>query len=100
MTTAIEYALLAGAAYFSARDAINRDPVPAGWIEVIAQPKADDQKGFEARTFQKGTEIIISYSCTDPNNAGLFYKDMQIIRGDWTDQLQQAVDAVPDRTAA
>ncbi len=96
MTTAIEYALLAGAAYFSTRDAINRFPVPAGWIEDIAQRNADDQTGFEARAFQKGTEIVISYSGTDPNAAGLFSKDMQanlqIIRGDWTAQLQQAAE--------
>jgi hypothetical protein len=64
MTTTIEYALLAGDAYFSTRSPINRFPIPERWTEDTNQRRADGQTGFEARTFQKGTEIVISYAGT------------------------------------
>lgn len=103
MTTPIEYALLAGASYFDTRHAINQFPLPSGW-SVLSRNPSDPSSGFEASAFQKGSEIVISYSGTDPNAAGLFSKDLQanlqIIRDDWTAQLQQAVDPAPNRTAA
>ncbi len=87
---------MAGASYISTRADINQFPVPNGWTEQVDKRKKEDSSGFEASYFTKGSEIVISYSGTDPNNAGLFSKDMQanlqIIRGDWTAQLQQAVE--------
>lgn len=35
MTTAIQYALMAGAAYISNRDPMNRFPIPQGWVKVV-----------------------------------------------------------------
>ena len=61
----IEYALIAGASYRSTRDDINRIPYPAGWQPVKS---GLDWKvgtdGFEARSFIKGTDIVISYAGT------------------------------------
>lgn len=52
--------------------------------------------GFEASAFTNGTEIVISYSGTDPNNAGFFSEDMQtnfaLVNGNWSPQLLQAAE--------
>jgi len=69
MTTAIEYALMAGASYISNRDLKNQIPIPENWNRVsYAQPKPS---GFEAASFGNGTtlatstEIVISFAGTD-----------------------------------
>ena len=36
MTTAIEYALVAGASYISTRDDVNQFPIPQGWEKVVS----------------------------------------------------------------
>ena len=102
MTTSIEYALMAGVAYRSTRDPVNRFPTPSEWSELQYRNLPDS--GFEAVAFQKGSEIVISYSGTDPNNAGLFSEDMQtngwLLNGDWATQLQQAAYPAPTREEA
>lgn len=50
MTTQIEYALMAGAAYIDTRALINQLPVPQGW--TMSNHKSGDS-GFEAVTFFK-----------------------------------------------
>ena len=96
MTTTLEYSILAGAAYFSTRTDINRFPIPQGWSELIDDRRANDQTGFEARAFQSGTEIVISYAGTDPNNTSLFAPDWQanfaLVNGNWSGQLLQAAE--------
>lgn len=67
----LDRALMAGAAYFSTRDVINRFPVPQGWTERIENRVRDDSTGFEARTFQKGNEIVISFAGTNPDDGFL-----------------------------
>lgn len=58
MTTAIEYALMAGASYISNRPYdINKFPIPDGWFEIIELRKADSVTGFEATTFTNGIRI-------------------------------------------
>lgn len=52
MTTAIEYALMAGASYRDTRPDINKFPIPAGWSLVSRNPQ-DNATGFEAATFGK-----------------------------------------------
>jgi len=64
----IDRALMAGTAYFSTRSEINRIPVPQGWSERIEFRVRDDSSGFEARTFQKGAEVVISYAGTNPDD--------------------------------
>lgn len=60
----IDCALMAGRAYYDKRAEINRFPVPLGWLEIplshVALPG-----GFEAVSFQKGSQIIISFTGTD-----------------------------------
>ena len=95
MTATLDYALLAGTAYYSTRGAINRFPIPDGWIEDTDQRRTDDQTGFEARTFQKGPEIVISYSGTDPANYNVFttpdgITNKALSDGRWAEQLLQA----------
>ena len=64
MANTLELALLAGASYFSTRSDINRFPIPTGWSELIGNRGEDPQTGFEARAFQSGSEIVISYAGT------------------------------------
>jgi hypothetical protein len=75
MISAIEYALMAGYAYRTTRDQINWFPVPMDWTPFFPVPDPATAaifhatEGFEAIAFQRGTEIVISYSGTDPNNS-------------------------------
>lgn len=69
MTTAIEYALMAGASYISTRSEINQFPVPDGWLEVVDERRTLPS-GFEATYFANGTEIVISFAGTDPGDIG------------------------------
>ncbi len=89
----IDRALMAGAAYFSTRDAINRFPVPQGWTERIENRVRDDSSGFEARTFQKGNEIVISYAGTDPGDIlGDIAADIGLGTGVGSAQLLRAAE--------
>ncbi|MFA6313688.1 MAG: hypothetical protein WC681_19590, partial [Sterolibacterium sp.] len=80
MTSAIEYALMAGAAYYDNRADVNRISVPSGWNMVSRFPVAmSNGTGFEASAFGNGTsltnstDIVISFAGTEL---------LQI--GDWT----------------
>ena len=64
MTTAIDYALMAGVSYRSNRDPKNRFPIPSGWSEVAGSYR-NLPSGFEAIAFTNGNEIVISYAGTD-----------------------------------
>src|SRR5262245_19508547 len=74
MVTTIEYALMAGRAYQTTRSLINQFPVAMGWLEFahvpnnLSFPQFTGADGFEAVAFQKGTEIVISYAGTNPND--------------------------------
>jgi hypothetical protein len=92
MVTTIEYALLAGRAYFDTRTDINRFPVPQGWTDLLrheAQPS-----GFEAVAFQKGSDIVISFAGTnsssliDPDNVA----NIGLATGFGSAQLLQAAE--------
>ena len=69
MTTQFEIycALMAGAAYRSTREPGNRFPIPSGWAEVTGFYRKLPS-GFEAISFQNGTNIVISYAGTDPDH--------------------------------
>lgn len=68
MATEIEYALMAGASYISTRSDINRFPAPPGWTEILEFRRSDPSTGFEAASFTKGTDIVISFAGTNPND--------------------------------
>src|SRR4030067_644021 len=110
MTTAIEYALMAGAAYISNRDPKNQLPSPQGWLELAHVPNNPDYpmftgaSGFEAVSFQNvanPNEIVISFAGTDFSNgiASLFNSDfwsgnIPLITGTSVNGADQLVDAV------
>ncbi|OZA12635.1 MAG: hypothetical protein B7X94_03560, partial [Hydrogenophilales bacterium 17-62-8] len=87
----IDNALMAGMAYRSTRADINRFPLPQGWSEIplsyVTLPS-----GFEAVSFQRGSEIIISYSGTDFTDfTGDWIKaNIPLAFGFSSDQLREA----------
>ncbi len=100
MTTAIEYALMAGASYRDTRPDINKFPIPTGWYMVSRNPQ-DNATGFEAATFGNGTtlatstEIVISYAGTGPGSifsADWVHGNIPLAGGTLSDQLRQAAD--------
>ena len=71
----IDCALMAGRAYQTTRDrkGINWFPIPQGWSPFFhvpdpATPSFPATSGFEAISFQRGTDIVISYAGTNPNS--------------------------------
>ncbi|WHZ22886.1 MAG: Hemolysin-type calcium-binding region [Nitrospira sp.] len=65
-----DYALMAGASYISTRHDVNKFPIPSNWA-VITNPDSyarDPNTGFEAISFQRGNEIVISFAGTNPND--------------------------------
>jgi Ca2+-binding RTX toxin-like protein len=90
----LDYALMAGAAYFSTRGDVNRIPAPAGWIPLDPTAGLDhrqiDLSGFEAAAFTNGSnEIVISFAGNYPGQPQDFnaaaalaagYLDLQIIQ--------------------
>ncbi len=93
MATEIEYALMAGASYISTRSDINRFPAPQGWTEIAEFRRNDPSSGFEATSFIKGTEIVISYAGTDPADLlGDIAADIGLATGVGSTQLLQAAE--------
>lgn len=89
----IDRALMAGAAYFSTRSDINRIPIPQGWTEQIQFRVSNDFNGFEARTFQKGNDIVISYAGTYAKDlTGDMVADFNLATGLGSAQLLQAAE--------
>jgi Ca2+-binding RTX toxin-like protein len=96
MATTIEYALMAGRAYLSTRGKINWFPVPDGWTEFfhVPDPNIPDFQatdGFEAVSFQRGSEIVISFAGTAGDGDWLHGNFPQAL-GMLGDQLEQAAD--------
>lgn len=90
MTTAIEYALMAGASYIDTRALVNRFPAPEGWTMGNHQSK---DSGFEAVSFTNGTEIVISYAGTyDKDITGDIAANVGLVLGTGSAQLLQAVE--------
>jgi len=108
MATDSEYALLAGAAYTTTREEINRIPWPEshGWIPYL--PPTLSAKlldlgfsvgndailyrfsGFEARVFSNGSETVISFAGTDLTSPGDLYADARLAFGSYTEQFERA----------
>jgi len=90
MVTEIEYALMAGASYISTRSAVNKFPVPDGWIESIDDREAAPS-GFEATYFTRDSEIVISFAGTYPSDiAGDMLANAGLALGTGSIQLLQA----------
>ena len=92
MITLIEYALLAGRAYFDTRADINLFPIPQGWTDLLLH-EANTGSGFEAAAFQNGNDIVISYAGTDPADLlGDVAADIGLATGVGSAQLLQAAE--------
>ena len=90
MATNIEYALMAGAAYFDTRVPNNRFPTPQNWVSFNHKSRAS---GFEAISFSNGTEIVISYAGTyDKDITGDIAADIGLATGFGSAQLLQAAE--------
>ena len=99
MTTAIEYALMAGASYISTRPDPNKFPTPQGWVKVVNPDSyvRDPSSGFEAISFTNGTEIVISYAGTydvplNPFTNPDLQADIGLATGFGSEQLLQAAE--------
>lgn len=100
MTTAIEYALMAGRAYQTTRapNGINWFPVPTGWSEFLHIPNdiLPSTGGFEMSAFQNTAnpnEIVISYAGTGPFWSGDWTNgNVPLAFGNLSEQLKQAAD--------
>jgi hypothetical protein len=93
MPTTIDYALMAGASYFDTRNPINRFPAPSNWVSFNHESR---DSGFEAISFNKGTEIVISYAGTDPSDLlGDIAADIGLANGFGSQQLLQARRILP-----
>jgi len=98
MANAIEYALMAGRAYQTTRGQTNwlPDLFSLGWTEFFHAPDTSipipitTTSGFEAISFQKGNEIVISFAGTGSGVDWLANLANGI--GLTSDQLRQAAD--------
>jgi hypothetical protein len=95
MITTIEYVLMAGASYISNRDKVNEFPLPEGWIASIELYRnLSYTSGFEAISFIKGSEIVISFAGTDFDNkiADFLNGNVPLAGGTLGQQLKDAAD--------
>lgn len=105
MTTAAEYALMAGASYISTRAPVNQFPVPDGWFEQVDK-RQNLPSGFEATyftnaaTLEASTEIVISFAGTGPGASDWIHANIPLVFGFLSDQLRQAADYYLDAKAA
>ena len=85
MSNTIDLALMAGASYVSNRDEKNRFTIPDGWRKVSIPDSyvSNLASGFEAISFFKGSEIVISFAGTDFDNkiADFFYGNTPLAAG-------------------
>ena len=102
MTTAIEYALMAGASYISNRPVINRLPAPDVWLEAI-EDRRTTASGFETTYFVGvNNEIVISFAGTDFSSGTIgtifsgdfWFGNIPLITGISVSGADQLVDAV------
>ncbi len=81
---------MAGASYIDTRALVNRFPAPEGWLMSNHQSKSS---GFEAVSFTKGTDIVISYAGTDDGDyLGDIATDISLVIGLGSSQLLQAAE--------
>lgn len=91
MATTIEYALMSGRAYIRTRNPINRFPVPDGWVET--QHDFDQSSGFEAVSFIRSGEVVVSFAGTyQPDVFGDWKANGGLATGFGSKQLVQAAE--------
>ena len=107
MTTEIDYALMAGHAYRTTRAEINWIPAPVGWTPFFPVPDYSTASlfpvgntGFEAISFKRGAEIVISYAGTYDKSGADIAADVDLFGGRYHAQLLQAARYYLDIKAA
>ncbi|MGB3225127.1 MAG: hypothetical protein WBB23_20210, partial [Desulforhopalus sp.] len=90
MATQLELSLMANRAYQSSpsRTPINTSPAPDGWEEKRHDVNPDS--GFEAVSFQRGNEIVISFAGTYPKSGADLLADIELAAGNLHQQLIDA----------
>lgn len=88
----IDYALMAGHAYQLTRADVNQFPVPNGWMEFfhVPSPHFPTTSGFEAISFQRGSDIVIAFAGTDAASWEDLWADFTLAAGLGSSQLDQA----------
>ena len=89
MAMNIDLSLFAGDAYISNRSDNNQFPVPYDWKEMLHTTKSS---GFEAVSFQRGDEIVISFAGTNTKSIGDLVADFNLAMGWGSKQLLQAAE--------
>ena len=92
MPSTVEYALMAGAAYYSTRDEINRIPRSDSWEQLAGfNRRQDDSSGFEAAAFVNSSgEIVISFAGTYDKSVADKAADVALAAGILDPQLMLA----------
>ncbi|MBN1364872.1 MAG: hypothetical protein JW976_08720 [Syntrophaceae bacterium] len=83
----IDCALMAGAVYKKSRNQINILPNPNGWETFNYKTT---ESGFEAVSFRKGNEIVISFAGTYPRDIKDWVTDYALANGNFCDHLLDA----------
>ena len=98
MATTLDIALMAGSSYRTSRTMENLFPVPQGWALFFPVPDPSTNAifpvsaGFEAVSFQSGSEIVVSYAGTYSKSGADLQADVNLGLGLGSAQLNQAVE--------
>lgn len=97
MIQTLDYALMAGRAYQSTRAPINQFSVATDWLEFFHVPDIatafNATGGFEAVSFRRASEIVISYAGTyNKDYLGYQVANVGLATGFGSTQLFQAVE--------
>jgi len=91
MATELEYSLMAGRAYQSTRNKKHWFPIPNDWKEIENSHKENPASGFEAVSFQKGDEVVISFAGTGSVFNKDWWANFKLTKGECAQQLCDAV---------
>jgi hypothetical protein len=86
----IDCALMSGVAYESTRPDKNKFPIPNGWEKTTLWHRENPASGFEAVSFIKGNEIVISFAGTDIKDINDLLTDGALGAGNCCQQLLDA----------
>ncbi|MDR3391638.1 MAG: hypothetical protein P4L77_07880 [Sulfuriferula sp.] len=94
----VDCAMMSGADYVSNRNPVNQLPMPLGWTlkKYVSIPAS----GFEGASFTNGSQIVISYTGTNPLTVPDLVADLALGTGFGSTQLDQAADFYLQTVAA
>jgi len=89
MGTNVELAIMAGGSYISTRGEVNWFPIPQAWMQ-IPDSHVTNPSGFEAISYKKGKEIVISFAGKGPEWKSDLWACIDLATGSPDDQLREA----------